>query len=499
MRRRLLLLFVLLSQIGSAQSIQFSRGYTGNARNVPVLIYNHAPDYFYLLRYNKSIHDLVLEQRAKPGAEIQRIYPLQLDSVNSKWFDYEKLDYLFFEYDRFVFFVFVKELNNQSTVYLKRIEKDGKASSFLSVYTASVEPGKANLQLSISYLGLGKIQIVQKTRYLNQTSRVQVVVADLLESQIKTKWLLPAENAQTGFSIAYYVAGNGNLYFTRALNRISGFTRRYSTTGVTLLPTVITDSLLLFCYSPKGKIVANTFGISSFSNASQPILSFQNDSLHIVLRASKSNGDSLYSCFFSQRFNGSNLSPDPVDSVPVTVGITEKLRYYDGGDENAFAAKEFLAINNQQLDDESEMMEGRIEGNYYKEILYWRYRSGSHTIQQLLLPRRVFYFQQRTAYKQQGYVAIIGPPDKRRIILLEHRNNKQIQPEQYFYKRFEKQTALRTGMLVAYCVRPEGLEKQIIYENAEYDAVPLRYDGWSQDFVFYLIKNKIERFALKAF
>ena len=71
-----------------------------------ITIINNHPNFFYLLRFNKEVHDLTIERRSKPAAEILSFCPLKLDSVNADWFDYGKLDYLFFEHRYHVYFFF---------------------------------------------------------------------------------------------------------------------------------------------------------------------------------------------------------------------------------------------------------------------------------------------------------------------------------------------------------------------------------------------------------
>ena len=83
---RWLILFLCLNSVAVfSQELQFSRYYAGGGKRVPLQIVNTHSDYFFVLRYNREIHDFIIEKRGKPSAELIRIYPLQLDSVNAHW------------------------------------------------------------------------------------------------------------------------------------------------------------------------------------------------------------------------------------------------------------------------------------------------------------------------------------------------------------------------------------------------------------------------------
>lgn len=78
-----------------SQTTTYSREFDANSKHIPLKILNCNSNYFIVLRYNKTIHDFIVEKRKKSNFEIASICPLKLDSVNANWFDYEKMDYLF--------------------------------------------------------------------------------------------------------------------------------------------------------------------------------------------------------------------------------------------------------------------------------------------------------------------------------------------------------------------------------------------------------------------
>src|SRR6187551_238351 len=132
-----------------SQELQFSRDFIAMKKNLPVAIINNHSNYFHVLRYNKDVHDLTLERRAKPSAEILAFTPLKLDSVNASWFNYENLDYVFHEQDHHIYFLFEKVLNNKKELFLKSIDTTGKASGFKLL--ASLEKDNSVSDISFEY------------------------------------------------------------------------------------------------------------------------------------------------------------------------------------------------------------------------------------------------------------------------------------------------------------------------------------------------------------
>jgi hypothetical protein len=492
----IVLLALHLSSVFS-QDIQISRHYAGSAKNVPVHIFNHNEKYFYVLRYNRSIHDLVLERRSKPGAELQRIYPLRLDSVNSKWFDYEKLDYLLFEKNKRLYFVFVKELNTESAVFMKTIDSAGTASGFISIATATTDLNKATLQLKISLDEQNNLAIQTRYSYSNSTQRIQVSTYDLERRTMVRKWNLPIENSLTGYSACYTTSADSVFYYMQVYSRLQGFVRKYSAQGSFDEPVFVTDSLKFMKLSRAGTLEQARLPFNGLYNQFNIEVLPDSSRIHIVFRAGGKSDSGYVQNHYSCRVNPNTMQVINSTEQQLLPSTKKQLNYFDGSDIADAGAKVFWGLRQKFKNRTLGVMEGRREGYYYKEILFWQY---SCTLERIvveqLIPRKLFYFPNRTAYRQQAEIALVEAANGSNFFLLEHRNNGLLQPADYNYKRFEKQSQLRTGILVQYTINANQIKKRIVFENAEFDFIPLRYDGWEKDFVFYLAKFKAEKFAI---
>ena len=497
MRAFVIVLLALHFSSVFSQDIQISRHYAGSAKNVPVHIFNHHEKYFYLLRYNRSIHDLVLERRSKPGAELQRIYPLRLDSVNSKWFDYEKLDYLLFEKNKCLYFVFVKELNTESSVFMKTIDSTGLASGFISVATATTDLNKATLQLKISLDAQENVSIQTRYAYFNSTQRIQLSTYNVERRAMLHKWNLPIENNATGYSASYTLYNDSVLFYLQVYSRVQGFIRRYTSQGSFDEPVAVTDSLKFVKLSKAGNLELVKLPFYDLYNQFNIAVLPDNDRIHIVFRAGTKRDSGYVQSHYSCRLNPGTSQIINSSVQPLLPSIEKQLNYFDGSDIADAGAKVFWGLSETVANRMLSVSEGRREGFYYKEILFRRYSCAQErVVSQHLIPRKLFYFPNRSAYRQQAELAVVEASQGMHFFLLEHRNNSLAQPADYTYKRFEKQSQLRSGSLVQYTINENQIKKRVVFENAEFDFIPVRYNGWENDFVFYLGKFKAEKFAI---
>ena len=497
MRTFAILCFVFSFTGFCAQNLQISRYYAGNAKNVPVHIYNHNASFFYVLRYNKSIHDFIIERRTKPGAELSQIYPLRLDSVNSKWFDYEKLDYLLFENGGQLYFVFVKELNNQSTVYFKCIDAAGKITGFNAVCTATADLTKASVRMEIEKDKNNNLLITQRYRYSNQTAKTTVMCYDLQQKKFLTQLQLPIENNYTGYSTAYTMAGDSNLYYLQVFSRVASFSGQYTTQGVAMVPLFITDSLFLVKVSTNAAIQRSKVPFTNLYHQFNVHILAAENTVALVFRTAVESDSGLVHKFFTCKYRAVNLRLLSYSEMPLDAGISKKLEYYDGSDNAKAGAKSFEGLNSFWQGSTFNVLEGRREQNYFKELLYWNFdTTGSVKVNQYLIPRKIFFFPNRTVYHKQAEVATVSEKNVYHLFVLEHRGNKTQRPQEYKHRSFIKQSQLRTGVLTQYKVTGAGISKRTVFENNDFDWVPMVYDGWDKDFVFYLTKHKAEKWAI---
>lgn len=198
--------------VSAQANIVFSKTFDSKRKNVPVSIINNHSFYFHVMRYNKAAHDFTIERRSKPNAAVLAYTPLRLDSVNVDWFDYEKLDYLFFEFNHKVYFVFEKVMNRKHTIYLKVIDTLGKAGGFTELSSMEGEPG-VGLKFSFSRVANNNILIVGEMSYTNGITKKTAVLFEL--KSMKPVWFkkLPHENSSTEVSDGFTTNSYNDLFY----------------------------------------------------------------------------------------------------------------------------------------------------------------------------------------------------------------------------------------------------------------------------------------------
>ncbi|MCW3078018.1 MAG: hypothetical protein JWO32_2627, partial [Bacteroidetes bacterium] len=192
--------------------ILFSKTFEAKKKNVVVAVINNHPAYFHVLRYNKAAHDMTIERRSKPNAAIIAFTPLRLDSVNSELFNYENLDYLWYEHNHKLYFVFEKVLNTKRSVYLKIIDTLGKSSGFIEL---SNMDGEANVGLKFVFSkGAGNnILVVGAMSYPGAVTKKSAVLYDV--KNLKVVWIkkLPNENTFSELTEGFATNNQNDLFY----------------------------------------------------------------------------------------------------------------------------------------------------------------------------------------------------------------------------------------------------------------------------------------------
>jgi hypothetical protein len=495
MGRWLILVLFLNSVAIFSQELQFSRYYAGGGKRVPLQIINTHPDYFYVLRYNREIHDFIIEKRGKPSAELIRIYPLQLDSVNAHWFDYEQLDYTLFEKDRQLCFVFQKVLNNERTIYLKQIDSAGHLSSFIPLLSLSKEAQHSQIDIVFSITSEKCIQVVTRQDFTNRNSRKVVYLFDPSSKKLIFKKALPIENAFSGSSLLHASSKDGRLYYFQVFAELTGYQSRYTNYGQVQEPVYRTDSvklMLIDAFQNLHGVKLNTGSMTAFQAAG---IYVSHNAVRTALRYNSSDTTKRSPLLFVNTWNEQLSNLIDSNQISLNESISAQLNYFDGSDQASAAAKSFRALPNTT--NKNSMWEERVEGNFYKEILMWDWDAfDGRLVHQYLLPRKVFFFPNRTNFRQLGSVAIVEDSAGTSCFVLENRFNQTQDPKQYNHRDFNKQTHLRHGSLVQYRLENGTIKKRILFENSEFDFIPMRYVGWNKDYVFYLNKARAEKFVI---
>lgn len=479
----------------------YSRDFETRKKNVPISIINNNQGYFYLLRYNKAAHDITLERRAKPSAEIIAFTPLKLDSVNADWFDYEKLDHLFFEHNYHAYFLFEKVLNAKKTLYLKIIDTVGKASSFIELATIEKEKGVTRVDFEYKRTQNNNILIVASQVYGHFAVKKMALLFDIEKRKITLKKKLPIENDATGYSIAFDCNENNDLFCVFIKAHIASFKRKYANHTQMMVPVMFFDSLAVTGFLNNVSFpVRKELAINNLSALNSIRLSATNNAVSVITHfAKQDNSGEVNAYFLNQKFNA-DLSQEIYSVVtPLNETIKESLTFYDGSDYKDASSKEYDHFRNFFVKGFDQQVSERVEDYYYKELLVWKndMQTGK-LLYQKIIPRKIYSFQGRTRFKHIAKAMPFIYGDKLHFMILEAPENFKKDANSFNFHRFKKETNLARSNLVMYKLNDDGvLEKKLIYRNAIFDAVPMPYQASEQkDVVIYLDGGKRERFAI---
>jgi hypothetical protein len=483
-----------------SQNPTYTRAFDVQRKSIPIQIINNHPDYFYVLRYNKLAHDLTLERRIKPSGEIRAFTPLKLDSVNADGFDYEKLTYRFFEKNNEAYFVFEKVRNTKKEVWLKIIDTTGRTSGFIELGSLEKDKTVSDFKFEFKVTAQGKLLVIGSQTFINSTSKKLVLLYDP-ETREKI-WVkkLPLENPYTGFSQCFTTNANNDLFYILTKAQLSGTHRKFINHTQVYLPVFFYDSLEVI-----GLLNNDAAGIHRAVLAIHGLTALKSISIHtaekqltIVAHYTQENGlgeDNPF--FFAQSF--SNDLEHAVFSVitPLNATLKDMLTFYDGTDYDSAADKDYSLLETISSDGCLYYVAGRSEINYYKELLLWKVnlRNGV-VLDQEIIPRKIFYFDDRTRFKNIGVTAQQACQGSFYTFVLEDPGNFQKDPREFNFQKFLRQKYLWQANLVAYILRPGGgFEKKLVHKNGRYDFIPLNYISNQCDFVFYLHNGDREQFA----
>ncbi|HOZ87346.1 MAG TPA: hypothetical protein PL029_06295 [Bacteroidia bacterium] len=499
-RNALLTLFVCCCTFSFSQDLIFSRKFETLKKNVPLAIINSQPGYFCVLRYNKLVHDLVIERRAKPTAEMIGFTPLKLDSVNATWFDYEKLDYLFFEQNKTLYFLFEKDLNFKKTIYLKIIDSLNRSSGFIEIAKLEKEKTMFDFGFEFKTTNNNNILIVTSQSYLNSVKKT-VSLFNIQRRKIDWVKKLPLENDHTGYSFAFESNQANDLFYAVTKARVVGTQRRYMNHQQAEVPVLFYDTLTLVSYlntDPvtihKKPILANISNLNSVK-----ILPFDGQVLvqaHYALEATEGGDKSIF--FLNQR-----LSTDLSENLytvtsPLNEDLKQTLTFYDGSDSKQAADKEYRLVKQYAGRDHIYTVCERRDENYTKELLVFNSDPFTgQTKQQYLVPRKVLIFKGRTRLKSIGEVMLVTQAESLNLVVLEAPSNYKKAPAEFNFHKFKRENNLWGSNIVMYTInRQGGISKKLLYANATFDLVPLHYQGDAmEDVIFYLNNNRYETFA----
>jgi hypothetical protein len=183
---------------------------------------------------------------------------------------------------------------------------------------------------------------------------------------------------------------------------------------------------------------------------------------------------------------------------PLNDLLYKKMTFFDGTDFNNASDKDYSLCDQKQNENYSYTLSERKEENFYKELVLWQtdLKTGQVASQQIV-PRKIFYFDDRIRFKNIGVTAQALCNKKYYTLVLEDDGNAKKTAEDFDFQDFSRQKNLWGGNLVSYCLKENGnFEKKIVYKNNRFDYVPLIYSSNQDDFIFYLNDGGTEKFGI---
>ena len=286
------------------------------------------------------------------------------------------------------------------------------------------------------------------------------------------------------------------MYYLQVFAQVIGYTSRYTNYGTVQEPFYRTDSVKLVLIDPAQNLRAEVLSTEPMSAFHAAGIFLKNNMVTCALRYSVLDTVEHAPALLLTRSDRNLEYTRHTDIGALNDTISAMLNYYDGTDNASAGAKSFRALANLPLSNNNSLWEERVEGNYYKEVVMWDWNDQGKLQHQYLVPRRIFFFPNRTSFRQLGAVAVVPDGAATSCFVLENRYNQSQDPKAYRHTNFNKQTQLRHGSLVQYRLENGAIKKRTIFENAEFDYVPLKYLGWDKDFVLYLNKSRAEKFVI---
>ena len=481
------------------QDLRFSRNFQTINKNVPLAIINNGPDYFYVLRYNKLAHDLIVERRRKSNAEMINLSPLKMDSVNARTFNYENLDYLFFAEGTKAFIVFEKVTTGRRSVYLRSCDTNGRVGPF--VHLGSIERS-ANLKdfyFNLKQAGGGKVLIVASRVFHDNSVSRTAYLYNVLNGKFLWEKKLTLENPDNGYAQGFNTDSKNNLFYFTVNATLVEYRRQYVNHYQRMMPVYHYDSVTLhYSGADNARNHSARLALSDLSLLNSVNLFVRDTVLTATAHFSKmdpATGEKR-SYFLGQRFNEELQSREEY-VTPLKKEISEQLDFFDGGDTREAADKQYDPVWQQSSGTSGFELSGRQEEDFSKEMIFRHTDLNTgRVIYQSVVPRKIFYFAGRTRFKSMGSSVTVNCKDTVYTFVLEHVSNDKILPKDFHYSKFEKQEYAKYATLACYYYSTGAeMKKKVILKNIDYDCIPLNYQGTQRDIIFFQTRGSVERFA----
>lgn len=498
MKRAAILVFLnfCCAFLFSQTSIAFSRVFQTHKKSVPVALVNNHETYFHVLRYNKLVHDFTIERRSKPSAEILAFTPLRLDSVNADWFNYEKLDYQIFEVDYKLYFVFKKEENTKQSVYLKTIDTAGKSSGFKLIASVERDANSSGISLVFSKTTNNNILVVSGINAANGVTKKTAILYDVKKSAVIWTKKLPHENSVTEITEGFTANEQNDLFYVHLKVKSYSFLKKE--TELIKIINEFGDISVFKSTSDSKEIQQHITSLPKtqaiYNNTLVPV---GNDVLFYSYYVEGADKNERKSKIHIERLSGNFGNAIYSKDYLLPESVNTQLTFYDGSDFKIPAYKNYrskLAVTDGKV---LSVLTERKDENFYKELMLSKINNETGDLVSVnLVPRKIFYFDDRTRFRQMGNCMLTYKNNCINALMLEAPSNAQTNPDNFKYGDFSKQTGL-SGNVVTYRFNGSSFKKELIHKNKDEDLIPLNYISENaRDEVFYFNMGKTEKFGI---
>ncbi len=499
-RSAIVFLMVNYSAVLFCQEPVFTREFESLRGNVPMKIINPDGPFFYLLRYNKLIHDLIVEKRSKASGNIVRLTPLKLDSVNANWFDYDNLDYLFFKSGDKLCFAFEKVLNTKRSIFVNTIDSSGRASRLRELVALERTQAIENTRFIFKKTTAERLLIVSQEYLKNTGIRKTALLFDPPSGQTVAAYKLPLENELTGHAVFFECDKSGNLYFLQQYTQVLGYRRIYIDRNQINVAVRSTDSLFAGGITQQEELLARKkINLPDSTGIENAELRVQHDSLLIGLHEKEFYGGQEGRMGFSSYLLDTKLtSVKSSRRYSLSEEATKQFIFYDGSDDNTPASRDYKSVARYRSGNKLWMLAGREDENYSKELVVWNVDIGDAAIgAPAILPRKLFFFTKRSRFKNIGGVQCLATSSALCCYLLENPQNSGIMPAKFDFHQFNMQRNAAGANFVEYRFGNDGnVSKRVVYTNRDFEVIPVLYESSTPQLLFYLTNGKKERFAI---
>ena len=477
----------------SQDSIKFTKKFETHQNNIPLNIIR-SKDCFFVLRYNKDLHDFTIEKRAEGDGHQIHFTFLKLDDVCSHLFDYENLDYFLLEKENKLFFIFEKITNSQKTIYQKIIDSTGYAGKFTTLCTLEWDKNIQDVNFLMKPTVDNKLLIIASIIYLNGIVKKSAVLFDLINETPVWIKKLPNEN----FGI------RSGCFVTDEHNDLWHICTKFIEIKDTSAGEIYVRDLLLLYHIPADAIEATGVILKvpkDLSPHDAVILPYKNGIIFFsnLYKTVKENNSELINGYFYAEYIVNDTSIYS-KLIPYDEATTKKLTFYDGNDYNDPGYKPFSFTDNFIDGRNLIVILERKQYDFFKDILTVKFDMDAGKIKWMhVLPRKIFFFPSRTQYKSIGCYSASYLNNTLNIYFLDHPSNLKKNIATTSYSKSEKLMILNDGVISKIKIADNGISKSLFFSRPDYRLISLKNNPVKKEsrLMFYFNYGSWEKFGVE--